>query len=76
MRWPTRWSTSGKHENKEKINLPGSFAHNVSGLPGPNNRTYYETKVNRLAVGVVDSLPFKVKLHQPATPLSRAARKT
>ena len=56
-----------KHENKEKNQLvEGSFAHSVSLVYGaPNNRTYYETKVNRLAVGVVDSLPFKVKLHQP-----------
>ena len=50
------WS---KYENKEKDQLvQGSFAHNASLVYGaPNNRTYYETKVNRLAVGVVDSLP-------------------
>jgi hypothetical protein len=60
-----------KYENTEKKQLvEGSFAHKVSLVYGaPNNRTYYETKVNRLAVGVVDSLPFKVKLHQPVTPI-------
>ena len=63
-----------KHENKEKKQLvEGSFAHSVSLVYGaPNNRTYYETKVNRLAVGVVDSLPFKVKLHQPITPIVKS----
>jgi hypothetical protein len=63
-----------KYENTEKKQLvEGSFAHNISLVYGaPNNRTYYETKVDRLAVAVVESLPFKVKLHQPVTPIVKS----
>lgn len=63
-----------KYENTEKKSLvEGNFAHSISLVYGaPNNRTYYETKVDRLAIAVVEALPFKVKLHQPVNAIVKS----
>ena len=37
----------------------------------PNNRTYYEGTYDVLPVAVVEPVPFRVKLHTPATPIVR-----
>ena len=62
------------HENAEKkVKVSGGFKHDVALVYGPpNNRTYYHTKLSRLAVAVVDPIPFKVKLHQPVNPIVRS----
>ncbi len=62
------------HENAEKkVKVSGGFKHDVALVYGPpNNRTYYDTKLSRLAVAVVDPIPFKVKLHQPVNPIVRS----
>ena len=63
-----------KYENAEKKRVvEGNFVQNVALVYGPpNNRTYYDTQVDRLAVAVVEALPFKVKLHQPVTPIVKS----
>ena len=63
-----------KYENAEKKRVvDGNFVQNVALVYGPpNNRTYYDTQVDRLAVAVVEALPFKVKLHQPVTPIVKS----
>ena len=63
-----------KYENPEKKQLvEGNFVQNVALVYGPpNNRTYYDTKVDRLAVAVVEPLPYKVKLHQPVCPIVKS----
>ena len=61
------------HENSEKkVKVMGGFKHEIALVYGPpNNRSYYDTKVERLAVAVVDPIPFKIKLHPPVTPIVR-----
>jgi hypothetical protein len=61
------------HENLEKkLKVDGSFSHEVALVYGPpNNRSYYNTKVDKLAIAVVEKVPFKIKLHPPATPIVR-----
>ena len=62
------------HENAEKkVKVSGASSTTRPFVYGPpNNRTYYDTKLSRLAVAVVDPIPFKVKLHQPVNPIVRS----
>jgi hypothetical protein len=50
----------------------GKYRHRVDLVYGPpNNRTYYEGTYDVLPVAVVEPVPFRVKLHTPATPIVR-----
>ena len=59
------------HENAERKSRSRGRQRALVYGP-PNNRTYYDTKLSRLAVAVVDPIPFKVKLHQPVNPIVRS----
>lgn len=59
------------HKDVEKnLEVEGSFKHRVELVYGPpNNTPYYETEIKSLAMAVVEPVPFKINLHQPAMPL-------
>ncbi len=60
-----------RHTDPEK-KIEGHFKHNVAMVYGPpNNRTYYETSYNKLAIGVTEKIPFSIVLHPPKTPIVR-----
>ncbi len=49
--------------------VTGHFAQEVELVPGPNNTTYYGTKVEGICVAVTKEAPFKVTITQPEVPL-------
>lgn len=52
--------------------ITGKYRHRVDLVYGPpNNRTYYEGVYDVLPIAVVEPIPFRVKLHSPATPIVR-----
>ncbi len=52
--------------------ITGKYRHRVDLVYGPpNNRTYYEGVYDVLPIAVVEPVPFRVKLHKPATPIVR-----
>ena len=54
------------------VTISGNYRHRVDLVYGPpNNRTYYEGTYDVLPVAVVEPVPFRVKLHTPATPIVR-----
>ena len=54
------------------VTINGNYRHRVDLVYGPpNNRTYYEGTYDVLPVAVVEPVPFRVKLHTPATPIVR-----
>ena len=54
------------------LTIRGNYRHRVDLVYGPpNNRTYYEGTYDVLPVAVVEPVPFRVKLHTPATPIVR-----
>ena len=60
-----------RHTDPEK-NIEGNFNHNLALVYGPpNNRTYYESTLKHLSVGVVEKVPFSILIHPPATPIVR-----
>ena len=53
-----------------KKNVSGGFFHKLDLVVGnPNNTVYYESRVDRLAVAVVEEVPFKIEIDRPAVPL-------
>ncbi len=53
-------------------NIQGGFLNLADfALGEPNNRLYYGCTVNRLAMAVVEPLPFRLELVQPQVPLVR-----
>ncbi|MBT5715339.1 MAG: peptidase, partial [Opitutae bacterium] len=60
-----------RHTDPEK-KISGEFKHNIALVYGPpNNRTYYESTLNKLSVGVTEKIPFSIILHPPSTPIVR-----
>ena len=54
------------------LTIRGNYRHRVDLVYGPpNNRTYYEGTYGVLPIAVVEPVPFRVKLHTPATPIVR-----
>ena len=58
------------HVDKNDNRIEGDFRHQVELVYGPpNNRSYYDATMDRLAVAVVEPVPFRIKLHPPSTPI-------
>ena len=58
------------HVDKNDKRIEGDFRHQVELVYGPpNNRSYYDANMDRLAVAVVEPVPFRIKLHPPSTPI-------
>jgi hypothetical protein len=58
------------HVDKNDKRIDGDFRHQVELVYGPpNNRSYYDANMDRLAVAVVEPVPFRIKLHPPSTPI-------
>lgn len=58
------------HVDKNDKRIDGDFRHQVELVYGPpNNRSYYDANMDRLAVAVVEPVPFQIKLHPPSTPI-------
>lgn len=52
--------------------ISGNYKHRVDLVYGPpNNRTYYEGTFDVLPISVVEPVPFRIKLHEPVTPIVR-----
>ena len=47
----------------------GSFRHTLEFIQGPNNTFYYQTRVDKLHVAVVDPVPFRIEIEEPKVPL-------
>ena len=58
-------------KNSSNVTIHGNYKHRVDLVYGPKNRTYYEGEYDVLPVAVVEPIPFRVKLHKPATPIVR-----
>jgi hypothetical protein len=55
------------------VKIAGRFEQNLALVRGtPNNTPYYTTRVERIAVAVVDAAPFAVRIVEPKTPLLQA----
>lgn len=50
----------------------GKFRQEVGLVPGPNNTTYYTTRVDPLLVAVTQEAPFRVRIVEPKVPLVQA----
>lgn len=56
----------------ENVKVRGAFENFADFVLGPpNNAVYYGAKVDRLAMAVVEPLPFHVEIVQPKAPLAR-----
>jgi hypothetical protein len=55
----------------DKVQVRGRFENSADFIVGPNNTTFFTAKVNRLAMAVIEPLPFQVELVQPKAPLVR-----
>ena len=55
----------------DKVQVKGRFENSADFIVGPNNNTFFAAKVDRLAMAVVDPLPFQLQLVQPKAPLVR-----
>jgi hypothetical protein len=47
----------------------GHFAQEVDMVQGPNNTSYYKTRVDRLCVAVIKEAPFKLRIAEPKVPM-------
>ena len=50
-----------------KKNIRGQFGHTVEMVRGPGNRIFYRTEVDRLAVAVTETAPFRIEINTPPT---------
>ena len=51
-------------------NVSGGLFHNLDLVVGnPNNTVYYQSQVNRLAVAVIEEIPFQIEIEPPPVPL-------
>lgn len=58
-----------KHES---LDVSGNFVNRADfALGPPNNAVYYGCQVDRLAIAVIDKLPFSLEIVPPQTPLVR-----
>ena len=55
----------------DKVQVRGRFENSSDFIVGPNNTTFFTAKVDRLAMAVVEPLPFHLELVQPKAPLVR-----
>jgi hypothetical protein len=55
----------------DKVQVRGRFENSADFIVGPNNNTFFAAKVDRLAMAVVEPLPFQLELVQPKAPLVR-----
>jgi hypothetical protein len=49
--------------------LAGHYRNDISLVEGPNNTSYYGTRVDRLLVAVTEAAPFKLRIVEPRVPL-------
>lgn len=49
--------------------VTGHFRNDIELVRGPNNSSYYGTRVERLLVAVTEAAPFRVNIEAPAVPL-------
>jgi hypothetical protein len=49
--------------------LVGHFRNDIELVRGPNNTSYYDTRVGRLLVAVTEAAPFKLRIEEPKVPL-------
>jgi hypothetical protein len=47
----------------------GHFRNDVELVQGPNNTSYYGTRVGKLLVAVTEAAPFKLRISEPKVPL-------
>jgi hypothetical protein len=52
--------------------VSGKFEQQIELVAGPNNTSYYGTRVDKLCVAVVKEIPFKLRIVQPKAPLVQA----
>jgi len=53
-----------------KFQVAGSFFHKLDLVVGrPNNTVYYQSEVQKLAVAVVEEIPFSIEIEKPSVPL-------
>ncbi len=66
----------GKLTTDKNETVIGSFSNRADfALGQPNNSVYYSCTVDRLAMAVIDPLPFKVDIVPPQSPLVRGGSK-
>lgn len=49
--------------------LTGHYRNDISLVEGPNNTSYYGTRVDKLLVAVTEAAPFKLRIVEPRVPL-------
>jgi hypothetical protein len=49
--------------------LTGHYRNDISLVEGPNNTSYYGTRVDKLLVAVTEAAPFKLHIVEPKVPL-------
>jgi hypothetical protein len=65
-----------RHVDPDK-KIEGGFRQQLDLVYGPpNNRTYYESKLDRLAVAATKKAPYSIKLLKPATPIMQTGSMT
>ena len=47
----------------------GNFRNDIELVQGPNNSSYYGTRVDRFLVAVTEAAPFKLRIEEPKVPL-------
>jgi hypothetical protein len=61
-----------RHAEPDKVDVRGHFTNHADFLVGPPGQSIYRTRdVDRLAVAVVDEVPFTLQIVQPNAPLVR-----
>jgi hypothetical protein len=56
----------------ESNQVVGSFRQDVELVDGPNNTSFYGTRVNKLCVAVTKEAPFRLRIVEPRVPLVQA----
>jgi hypothetical protein len=49
--------------------LAGHFQNDIELVQGPNNTSYYGTRVGKFLVAVTEAAPFKLRIEEPKVPL-------
>lgn len=55
----------------DKVQVRGRFGNAADFIIGPNNNTFFSATVDRLAMAVVNTLPFSLEIVPPKAPLVR-----
>ena len=62
-----------RHVGSEGKKIEGGFRQKLDLVYGPpNNRTYYESSLDRLAVATTQKVPYSIALVKPATPIMQS----